>query len=152
MNLETRHELALEAGHHWSLAPHLRLCYFGEGKVVITPPVFFGRGYVFDGKRQVIEICRRVLGIPIAKSEVRFSDATLFLESVYASDRFLKTCVRADEPPSDSVMSAIVGLYHDGVFHTVVDCRTNEETSTLIGAAIEQLGVNVKKRVCHMGL
>jgi len=114
MDLETRHELALAAGHHWSLFPHLRLCHFGASKVVITTPIVFGRGYVFDGKRQLIEICRRVLGIPIAKSEVRFSNATLLLESIHASDRFLKTPVGADEPPSDSVMDAFVGLCHDG--------------------------------------
>jgi hypothetical protein len=128
------------------------LCYFGEGKVVITPPVFFGRGYVFDGKRQVIEICRRVLGIPVAESEVRFSDATLFVESIYASDRFLKTTARADEPPSDSVMSAIVGLFYDGVFNTVADCGTDETAAMRIAAAVERLGVNVRKRFCHMEL
>ena len=152
MNLETRHELALEVGHHWSLAPHFRLCYFGASKVVITPPLVFGRGYVFDGQRQSIEICRRVLGVPIAKSEVRFSDATLFLDSIYASDRFLKTSARADEPPSDSVMSAIVGLFHDGVFNTVADFRTDEAAAMQIAAAVERLGVNVRKRVCHMEL
>lgn len=150
---ERSQELASGVEHHWSLFPNLRLCYIGATKIVVTPPIVFGRGYVFDGKRQVVEICRRILGIPIARSEVAFSDATSILESVHASDRFLKTA-RADEPPSDSVMSAIVGLFHDSKcrFYTVFDYRTSEAAATRIAAEIERLGIGIKKRVCYMEL
>ena len=152
MNLETRQEAALAVNHRWLLLANLRLCHVGASKVVVMPPIFFGRGYVFDGERQIISICRRLFGVPISRSEVRFADATLFLESVYASDRFLKTSPHDKQPPSDTVMSALVGLYHHGVFHTVAQFRSNEPAAIDFAAAISQLGIVFRKRCCHMGL
>ena len=47
-----------------------------DDKVVITPPVLFGRGYVFDRTRRTVSISRRLMGIPISKTQAPFFQIT----------------------------------------------------------------------------
>ena len=61
----------------WGLSmwlPWLRWCRISENKVSVSPPVLFGRSYVFNRSRQIVTITRRVFGIPVSKLDVQFGD------------------------------------------------------------------------------
>ena len=52
-----------------------RICCLTKDKVVVTPPIFFGCSYVFDGRRRLVSIRRRFLAIiPAGKTKIPFSD------------------------------------------------------------------------------
>ena len=57
----------------WFWIPWFRLCWQNQDKIVLTPPLLFGRGYVFDQRREMVSICRRLLTIPLSKTEIPFS-------------------------------------------------------------------------------
>jgi hypothetical protein len=88
VNLEAAQDIAQQGKRRWFLLPNLRLCHVSASKTVIMTLMPFGEGYVFDGERQIIGISRRLFGIPVSRSEVRFPDATLLLKSDYGADRF----------------------------------------------------------------
>ena len=54
--------------------PLFHFCLLSQNKVVVTPPILFGRGYVFDGRRGIVSWCRRFIGILISETEVPFSN------------------------------------------------------------------------------
>ncbi len=56
--------------------PLFRICRVSDDKVVITPPLLFGRGYVFDRTRGTVSISRRLFGIPISKTQAPFEQIT----------------------------------------------------------------------------
>ena len=56
--------------------PIFRICRVSDDKVVITPPVLFGRGYVFERTQGTVSISRRLLGIPISKTLAPFEQIT----------------------------------------------------------------------------
>ena len=65
------------AGEKYSIwIPIFRICRVSDDKVVITPPVLFGRGYVFDRTRGTVSISRRLLGFPISKTQAPFEQIT----------------------------------------------------------------------------
>ncbi|MFQ6026928.1 MAG: hypothetical protein ACE5Q6_05360 [Dehalococcoidia bacterium] len=65
-----RHELT-NMGCFW--IPWFRLCWANQDKIVVTPPLLFGRGYVFDQRCEIVLICRRLLGFPLSNMEIPFS-------------------------------------------------------------------------------
>jgi hypothetical protein len=50
--------------------PFFRFCHVSEDKVVVTPPIVFGRGYVFDWQRRTVSVSRHFLGIPVSKIDI----------------------------------------------------------------------------------
>lgn len=66
------------AGHFdWIWVPFVRRCWVGEDRVELTPPLIFGRSYLFDGTRQVVTIRRCLLGRTLSEEEISFSDVTI---------------------------------------------------------------------------
>jgi len=53
--------------------PMFRYCRVTGDKVIVTAPILFGRGYIFDKNKQLVTIRRRLVGITISKIEVPFS-------------------------------------------------------------------------------
>ena len=54
-----------------------RLCMVTEQKVVVTPPILFGRGYVFDRPRRTVRVSRCVLGLPISRMHIPYGSFRL---------------------------------------------------------------------------
>ena len=54
-----------------------RHCRVDEDKVEITHPVIFGRGFLFDGARQVVTIRRCLFGLTLSEQEMPFSDVIM---------------------------------------------------------------------------
>ena len=65
--------------------PYLRFCRVSEDTVEITPPILFGRGFVFDRVRQKVLVSRRFLGIRGSNIEVPFSDTSCQLQNQWHS-------------------------------------------------------------------
>ena len=51
-----------------------RDCLVANHRVVIPPPILFGRGYVFDGNLKIVSIRVRCLGMTISIVELPFQD------------------------------------------------------------------------------
>ncbi len=54
-----------------------RLCIETEQKVVVTPPILFGRGYVFDRPRRIVKVSRCIMGIPMSRIRIPFGSFRL---------------------------------------------------------------------------
>ena len=52
--------------------PFFRFCHVSEDKVLVTAPLVFGRGYLFDRSRRVVTIFRRIFGMSLTEMEVPF--------------------------------------------------------------------------------
>ena len=61
----------------WIWVPFFRLCRVGDDRVEITPPILFGRGFLFDRARQVVTIRRCLFGLPLSKEEFQFSGVSV---------------------------------------------------------------------------
>ena len=60
------------------------ICRVTEDRVVVTAPIFGGKGYVFDGPRKILTITTRLFGITLSKTEVPFTNiASLELEKTF---------------------------------------------------------------------
>jgi hypothetical protein len=55
----------------------VRRCWVHRDTVGISPPMLFGRGFLFDGTRQVVTVRRCLLRLPLSKQEIPFSDVTV---------------------------------------------------------------------------
>ena len=75
-------------GHSdWIRIPYFRRCWVGEDRVELTPPLIFGRSYLFDGTRQVVTIRRCLLGRTLSEEEISFSDVSVFLGHRYIEEK-----------------------------------------------------------------
>ena len=149
MNVETAQELAQEVKHRWLLLPNLRLCHVSASKTAIMPLQLFGRGYVFDGKQKRITISRILFGIPVSRSEVRFPDATLLLNSDFGVDRLLNASTLVARAATYVVMTSSIDLYHHGALHAVARFRSSEAAANGLAAAIARLGVSLGRRYSY---
>ena len=61
--------------------PNFRFCRVSDDTVEITPPILFGRSFVFDRIRQKVLISRRFLGIHGSNIEIPFSDISSQLQN-----------------------------------------------------------------------
>lgn len=61
-----------------------RDCVVADHRVVIPPPIFMGRGYVFDGHLNMDSVRMKCLGIPLSTEEIPFQDIrSVTIESEY---------------------------------------------------------------------
>ncbi len=51
-----------------------RWCAVSEDKVVVSPPLVFGSGYVFDRKKRIVSASLRIFGLPVSKTQIPFHD------------------------------------------------------------------------------
>ncbi len=61
--------------------PFFRRCRVSENQVEITPPVIFGRGYVFDRARQMVTVRRCLLRRTLSEEEIPFSEVSVRLST-----------------------------------------------------------------------
>ena len=61
-----------------------RDCLVANHSVVIPPPIFMGRGYVFDSHLKMVSVRMKCLGIPFSTEEIPFQDIqSVTIESEY---------------------------------------------------------------------
>jgi len=61
--------------------PLFRLCRVREDRVLVSAPILFGGGYVFDRAQQAVTIRRQLVGIRISAVQIPFSDIAIRMES-----------------------------------------------------------------------
>ena len=66
----------LNKGHHTIRIDLIRLCRISADKVMVDPPILWGRGFVFDRHKLTTLLYNRFLGFLISKAEVPFSHIT----------------------------------------------------------------------------
>ena len=66
----------LNKGHHTIRINLVCRCRISVDKVMVDPPILWGRGFVFDRHKLTTLLCNRFLGFLISKAEVPFSHIT----------------------------------------------------------------------------
>ncbi len=126
-----------QAGYtDWIWVPYFRRCRVGDDRVEITPPIIFGRGFLFDGARQVVTIRRCLFGLTLSKEEVPFSDVITKLD--WHSGRG-----KAALSEGGKLYYIVLALGHGEAFKTVkvlYELNSSERVTRIL-AAIRKLGV-----------
>lgn len=113
-----------------------RICRISKDKVVVTPPPFFGRGYIFDRIRRLVSVRTRFLGfIPVSKVEIPFSDIVVhkydwlapYGESGYTAKACLKMTTASGEQ-----------------FHICEPLNADRPAQKILDA-LEDMGIRVEK-------
>ena len=52
--------------------PLFRCCKVGDERVAVSPPLLFGRGYVFDRSKQTVSVTRAFLRVPLSRVQIAF--------------------------------------------------------------------------------
>ena len=114
----------------WIWIPFFRRCLVGQGKVEVTPPIVFGRGFVFDGTRQVVSIRRRLLWMTLSEEEIPFSEL-----KIQRSKHLLNP-----QQPALSDVGHKINLYARGEeFHIEFDYFSGGERATRVETAIREI-------------
>ncbi len=56
--------------------PLFRYCTVSDERVAVSPPILFGRGYVFDRSSRTVSVTRAFLRVPFSRVQIAFRDIT----------------------------------------------------------------------------